>query len=80
MVNCAAKNCKEVKKKGTKLSFFKFPLNNPNLMTKWIAISQSKSVSIHAVLCEKHFDPQHVIHTGKRKFLTEDAKPIPVSG
>ncbi|KAK6188535.1 hypothetical protein SNE40_004693 [Patella caerulea] len=55
--SCCCFGCFNVRQKGSGLSFHKFPLQNPELVNKWlIKISRENfSPSQHHVVCSDHF-------------------------
>ena len=84
MVNkCVAYGCQsgydETKTKvRTYVAMFRFPLNNKDLLVKWVHFvnrSDWKPTS-NSVLCEKHFDSKF-INRGKRCKLRWELNPIP---
>ena len=68
--------CKSVKE--TKVFLFSFPLNNPELLKKWIKFvnrSNWKPTS-NSVVCAKHFK-EEFINPGKRTKLKWELDPVP---
>ncbi|XP_076247088.1 uncharacterized protein LOC143187040 [Calliopsis andreniformis] len=54
---CAIVQCKNVKNKNSRISFFQFPLNEPKLLSAWIAAVNRKdwTPTTSSRICGKHF-------------------------
>ncbi|XP_069697024.1 THAP domain-containing protein 1-like isoform X5 [Periplaneta americana] len=78
MVNsCAAFNCTYTYKKGSGISLHKFPLENPELLSKWLsAVKRYNFIpSIHHRLCSVHFTQSCFWKSNCKRLLKADAVP-----
>ena len=83
MVNkCVASGCKSgyVSNKNIKsVPTFRFPLDKPDLLKKWVQfVNRSNwSAAKNSVLCGKHFQDKFVLHGEKHVKLNWTLNPIP---
>ena len=61
------------------ISTFKFPLDKPDLLEKWVYFvgKSNWKPSTNSVICEKHFEKAYVKLGGKRNKLNYDMGPVP---
>ena len=82
MVNkCVVYGCKSgyvSKSEREKVSSFSFPLNKPDLLSKWIKfVNRSNwNPTSNSVICINHFEEELIIN-GKRKKLNWSLNPVP---
>ncbi|XP_077258378.1 uncharacterized protein LOC143895245 isoform X2 [Temnothorax americanus] len=79
MTLCSVKNCKSNHRSGSSIHFFRFPLNNENLLNRWIAVVgkadwKPKKTSR---ICSLHFSEKDIIRGMGYKYfyLRENAVP-----
>ncbi|XP_053330807.1 THAP domain-containing protein 1-like [Spea bombifrons] len=79
MTVCAAYGCKNRLSKGCGKHFFRFPIKNPEKLSKWIAAvrRQSWSPTIYSRLCSDHFtEADYMLRPGASSpYLRTDAVP-----
>lgn len=76
MKTCGFYGCSNTYKSFVDISFFKLP-KNAKLRLIWIRHSGEQRDYKNMSLCEKHFNPNDVRVTGRRKQLKEFAVPRP---
>lgn len=74
--HCCAYNCKNTAKNKS-LSFHKFPMNDPNLLKKWLKNLRWKDwkPAPNSKICSVHFEKKCLIEDGKRTRLHSRAVP-----
>ena len=77
VISCSSWNCQTRMKKGSGISFHRFPVKHPALLHKWVrAVKQDGFVpNKNSFLCSKHFTENCFWVTGKRHRLKNDAVP-----
>ncbi|XP_069673453.1 zinc finger protein 480-like isoform X2 [Periplaneta americana] len=75
--SCAAYNCTNRRTKNSGISFHKFPLHNPELLSKWLsAVNRDQLIpSIHLKICSVHFTESCFWKSNGNKLLKADAVP-----
>lgn len=80
--SCSYLKCKN-RRKIHNISFFKFPVNDEQRCTQWLISSGNyklfncdSSVLKSKLICEEHFLPKYILHSGNRRLLSSTAVPI----
>jgi len=82
MVNkCSAFGCKTGydSTESKNVSTFSFPLDNPDLIQKWIKfVNRTEwTPTKHSVLCIKHFEEMYIVRGKKKNLLNWKMNPFP---
>ncbi|XP_075695291.1 uncharacterized protein LOC142661706 [Rhinoderma darwinii] len=82
MTVCAMFGCKNRRHKGCGKHFFRFPMKDPERLSRWIEAAQRDdwNPSIHSKICSDHFTEKHyMIRPGAAcPYLRMDAVPTPL--
>uniref|UniRef100_UPI00398E3F26 THAP domain-containing protein 5-like isoform X1 n=2 Tax=Pristiophorus japonicus TaxID=55135 RepID=UPI00398E3F26 len=76
-VSCSVPDCKNRFKKGSGITFHRFPISRPDLMTKWLkAVARENWMpSPRATLCSDHFTKDCYEERNDRRHLTFSSVP-----
>ncbi|XP_051874451.1 THAP domain-containing protein 1-like [Pristis pectinata] len=76
-VSCSALDCKNRFKKGSGITFHRFPISRPDLMAKWLkAVARENWVpSPRATLCSDHFIKECFEERNDRRHLKFSSVP-----
>ncbi|GAB1868633.1 THAP domain-containing protein 1 [Camponotus japonicus] len=73
---CCVERCKRTSRPGDNVSFFSFPLQNQDLLNKWLEIIPTKNrISEYTQICSTHFEESQYRCMNGRRYLKKDAIP-----